>query len=42
MVLTNPAKSTYCHGQIPAFDIKFIEDVFENGEYPDPTTYMYA
>lgn len=42
MVLTNPDNSTYFHKKIPAFDIKYIEDIFKHGDYPDPTKYLYA
>ncbi|KAL5245790.1 hypothetical protein ACI65C_013870 [Semiaphis heraclei] len=40
MVLTNPKEPNYFHQQIPAFDIRYIEDWFKNHDYPDPTKYL--
>lgn len=40
MVLARPEKTNYFHQNIPAFDIRYIEDCFKIKDYPDPTKYL--
>lgn len=40
MVLARPGQTNYFHENIPAFDIKYIEDCFKIKDYPDPTKYL--
>jgi len=40
MVLARPGQTNYYNQKIPAFDIKYIEDIFEIKDYPDPTKYL--
>jgi len=40
MVLTRPGQTNYFHENIPAFDIRYIEDCFKIKDYPDPTKYL--
>ncbi|VVC30222.1 Hypothetical protein CINCED_3A023235 [Cinara cedri] len=40
MVLSEPDTCTFYHPQIPAFNIKYIQDCLEFKDYPDPTKYV--
>lgn len=42
MVLVKPRETTYFHEQIPAFDIRYIEDCFRLKDYPNPNQYLYV